>query len=138
MTNIPCCPIPLSSTAETEGLAYLEAMYHLCQVISQRLNPDAAASANYVQILDNCTVVEGIRDKLFVQLRNKDDCKSALDRLQYFAIRLHTSFIISVCCRPALMRGGNRLEAAQKKLLADKCKENLTETVWPFSLPWRH
>ncbi|KAK3934263.1 fungal-specific transcription factor domain-containing protein [Diplogelasinospora grovesii] len=132
MTNIPCCPIPLSPTADTEGWAYLEAMYHLCQIISERLNPDAVANATYAQILDNCQAVEGIRDKLLVQLRNKEDCKSALDRLQYFAVRLHTSFIVSVCCRPALKRSDSRLESSQKQFLAAKCKENLTETVRMF------
>ncbi|KAK0711885.1 fungal-specific transcription factor domain-containing protein [Lasiosphaeris hirsuta] len=133
MTNIPCCPIPLSPTAETEGWAYIEAMYHLNQIISERLNPDAIAAATYPQILENCEAVENIRNKLLSQLRSKDACKSALDRLQHFAIRLHTSFIISVCCRPALLRGeGTRLESAQKKLLADRCKQNLTETVRMF------
>ncbi|KAK4097623.1 hypothetical protein N658DRAFT_569212 [Parathielavia hyrcaniae] len=133
MTNIPCCPIPLSPTANTEGWAYLEAMYHLCQIISQRLNPDAIATATYAQIMDNCDAVVNIRDKLLVQLRSKDTCKSALDRLQHFAIRLHTSFIISVCCRPALMRrDSNHLDATQKKFLADRCKQNLTETVRMF------
>lgn len=107
-------------------------MYHVCQIISQKMNPDAVASANYAQILDNCAALEGIREKLLVQLKNKEDCKSALDRLQYFAIRLHTSFMISVCCRPALMRGNTRLEQSQKKMLGDKCKENLTETVRMF------
>lgn len=133
MTNIPCCPIPLSPTADSEGLAYIEAMYHLCQVISERLNPDAAANANYEQILDNCKVVEGIRRRLQLQLRSKEMCKSALDRLQHFAIRLHTSFVLSVCCRPALLRrDSNRLDSAQRKFLADKCKQNLTETVRMF------
>lgn len=132
MTNIACCPIPLSPTAETEGWSYLEAMYHLCQIISQRLNPDAAATAIYTQILTNCADVESIRDKLIVQLRTKDACKSAMDRLQHYAIRLHTSFIVSVCCRPALQRENSRLEKSQKKYLADKCKENLTETVRMF------
>ncbi|KAK4443781.1 fungal-specific transcription factor domain-containing protein [Podospora aff. communis PSN243] len=133
MTNIPCCPIPMSPTAETEGWAYLEAMYHLDQIISQRLNPDAIAAATYAEIIDNCVAVESIRNKLMLQLRSKDACKSALDRLQHFAIRLHTAFIVSVCCRPALLnRGGTRLDAAQKKLLADRCKANLTETVRMF------
>ncbi len=133
MTNIPCCPIPLSPTSNTEGWAYLETMHHLCQIISERLNPDAASNANYTQILDNCDAVENIRDKLLPQLRTKDTCKSAMDRLQHFAIRLHTSFIISVCCRPALLRReGNRLTATQKKFLADRCKLNLTETVRMF------
>ncbi|KAJ4290027.1 hypothetical protein N0V88_006829 [Collariella sp. IMI 366227] len=133
MTNIPCCPIPLSPTANTDGWAYLEAMYHLCQIISQRLNPDAIANATYLQILENCDAVASIRKTMLVQLRSKETCKSALDRLQHFAIRLHTSFIISVCCRPALMRrDSNHLDSSQKKFLADRCKENLTETVRMF------
>ncbi|KAK0631080.1 fungal-specific transcription factor domain-containing protein [Bombardia bombarda] len=132
MTTTSCCPIPLSPVAETEGWTYLEAMYHLCQIISQRLNPDAAALATYEQIIENCAIFESIRGKLLTQLRSKEDCKSALDRLQYFAIRLHTSFMVSVCCRPALLGNNNRLEASQKKYLAGKCKENLTETVRMF------
>ncbi|KAL2177456.1 fungal-specific transcription factor domain-containing protein [Thermothelomyces heterothallicus CBS 202.75] len=133
MTNIPCCPIPMSPTANTEGWAYLEAMFNLCQIISQRLNPDAIATATYEQILDNCAAVENIRSKLSIQLRSKETCKSALDRLQHFAIRLHTSFMISVCCRPALIRrDSNHLDATQRKFLADRCKANLTETVRMF------
>ncbi|KAK0717502.1 fungal-specific transcription factor domain-containing protein [Lasiosphaeria miniovina] len=133
MTNIPCCPIPLSPTADTEGWAYLEAMYHLCKIISDRLNPDAIASATYMEILDNCEAVESIRDRLLAQLRVKEACKSALDRLQHFAIRLHTSFIVSVCCRPALTTVESvRLDSSQKKFLADRCKVNLTETVRMF------
>ncbi|KAG7291333.1 hypothetical protein NEMBOFW57_001348 [Staphylotrichum longicolle] len=133
MTNIPCCPIPLSPIANAEGWAYLEAMYQLCQIISQRLGPDSLANSTYAQIIENCDAVESIRDKLLVQLRSKEACKSAMDRLQHFAIRLHTSFIISVCCRPALMRrDSNRLESPQKKFLADRCKANLTETVRMF------
>jgi len=133
MTNIPCCPMPLSPTAHTEGLAYLEAMYHLCKLISERLNPDAAANADYRQILDNCQAVENIREKMLLQLREKEACKTVLDRLQHYAIRLHTSFVVSVCCRPALMRrGNNRLTETQRKFLAERCKANLAETVRMF------
>jgi hypothetical protein len=108
-------------------------MYQLCQIISQRLGPDSVANSTYEQILQNCDAVKGIRDKLLVQLRSKEACKSAMDRLQHFAIRLHTSFMISVCCRPALMRrDSTHLDTAQKKFLADRCKENLTETVRMF------
>lgn len=51
------------------------------------------------------------------------------DRLHHFALRLHTSFVVSVICRPALRRGSSTLDQAQKSLLAEKCKQNLTETV---------
>ncbi|XDG00586.1 hypothetical protein ABKA04_000201 [Annulohypoxylon sp. FPYF3050] len=96
MTNIQCCPIPLSPSSSVEGLSYLEAMYTLCEVISQKLNPDATAGYSYETILENCQAVESIRDKVFPQLRSKEACKSVVDKLQHYAIRLHTSFVISV------------------------------------------
>lgn len=134
MTNIPCCPIPVSPSAESNGLTYLEAMYHLCQIINRRLNPDATAEATFVQILDNCQATERLREKVIPQIRSKEACKTAVDRLQHFAIRLHTCFVVSVCCRPALKRGGesDALEPSERKVLSAKFRDNLTETVRMF------
>ncbi len=132
MTNIQCCPIPISPNAGVEGFSYLEAMYHLCEIISQRLNPDATADNSYQTILDNCQVVESLRERVYPQLRSKDSCKTVVDRLQYFALRLHTSFVVSVCCRPSLRRDCTQLNASEKKVLAERCKVNLTETVRMF------
>lgn len=132
MTNIQCCPIPISPSATVGGLSYLEAMYHLCEIISRRLNPDATADDSYQTILDNCQAVESLRERVYPQLRSKDACKTVVDRLQYFALRLHTSFVVSVCCRPSLRRDCTQLHASEKKDLADKCRSNLTETVRMF------
>lgn len=133
MTNIPCCPIPLSPTVEKDGLTYLEAMYSLNEIINRRLSPDLITEATYMQILNNCQATERLRERVLPQIRNKEACKSAVDRLQHFAIRLHTSFVVSVCCRPALQRGeSSNLDPSECKALAEKCKENLTETVRMF------
>ncbi|RYO87930.1 hypothetical protein DL766_005347 [Monosporascus sp. MC13-8B] len=132
MTIIQCCPIPISPNTCAEGLSYLEAMYHLCDIISKRLNPDAVAEYTYEAILDNCRAVESLRERVYPQIRSKDACKTVVDRLQHFAIRLHTSFVVSVCCRPSLRRDCTHLHASEKQALADKCKDNLTETVRMF------
>lgn len=132
MTNIQCCAIP-EPPNPSEGWGYLEAMYHLCQGISVHLNPDAAENATFDEIMANCNEFESIRQKVVPQLRSKASCKSAVDRLQYFAVRLHTSFAISVCCRPALRKQDSHgLDVNQKRILAEKCKANLTETVRMF------
>lgn len=132
MTAHSTCPIPLAPTA-VGGWKYLEGMYHLCQFIGNRLSPEQTANITYDKILENCKIVEDIREKMIPQLRSKEACRSAIDRLHYYAIRLHTSFVVSVCCRPALRRGeSSHLDADQKKILADKCKINLTETVRMF------
>ncbi|KIH89375.1 c6 zinc finger domain containing protein [Sporothrix brasiliensis 5110] len=132
MTAHSVLPIPLSPTA-AGGWKYLEGMYHLCQFIGNRLSPEQTANITYDKIVENCKIVEDIRDKMMPQLRSKEACRSAIDRLHHYAIRLHTSFVVSVCCRPALRRGeSGQLDADQKKSLADKCKINLTETVRKF------
>ncbi|KAF5244201.1 hypothetical protein FANTH_7813 [Fusarium anthophilum] len=131
MTNFPCCPIPVMTPTPNGNYSYLETMYHLMEIISRRLNPDDMMSASYTQIIDDCEAVETLRSRTAPQLRNKEICKTALDRLQHYAIRLHTSFVISVACRPAL-RKDSEFEPEQRKTLADRCKDNLTETVRMF------
>lgn len=131
MTNFPSCSIPLSSESTDNNYSYLETMYHLIEIISRRLNPDLMASATYASILDNCEAVERLRTRACAHIQDKEQCKTALHRLQYFAIRLHTSFIISVACRPALRRDCE-FDPGQKSSLSQKCKENLTETVRMF------
>lgn len=106
-------------------------MYHLMEIISRRLNPDDMMSSTYAQIIEDCESVEQLRSRTTPQLRAKENCKTALDRLQHYAIRLHTSFVISVACRPAL-RKDSEFEPEQRKTLADRCKDNLTETVRMF------
>ncbi|KAM3531761.1 hypothetical protein MY4038_004339 [Beauveria bassiana] len=131
MTNFPSCSIPINLQSSGGEYAYLEMMYHLIEIISRRLNPDSMATPSYAEIVDNCDAVEALRNRASAHMKDKDKCKTALDRLQYFAIRLHTSFVISVACRPALRRNCD-LDPEQKKTLAARCVVNLTETVKMF------
>ncbi|KAG6038168.1 hypothetical protein E4U41_004515, partial [Claviceps citrina] len=139
MTDFPCCDIPVgpgaaaATAADNNKFTYLEMMYHLIEIISRRLNPDAMAMSSYAQITANCDAVEQLRRRSLPHMQDKEQCKTALDRLQYFAIRLHTSFVISVACRPALKRTSDcDLDHRQKQELAGRCKDNLTETVRMF------
>ncbi|KAL2880276.1 hypothetical protein SGCOL_004325 [Colletotrichum sp. CLE4] len=111
---------------------YLDTMYHLCEIISRRLNPDVATTVSYEQMVENCEAVENLRNMVAPNIRIKEQCKRAIDRLQHYAVRLHTSFVISVCCRPALRRDCTKLTPEQKRHLSDKCQHNLAETVRMF------
>lgn len=131
MTNFPSCDIPITTPSGDGNLTYLETMYYLIEVISRRLNPDAIAVSSYDQLIENCDAIESLRSKGCAHIRDKANCKTAQDRLQFYAIRLHTSFIISVACRPALRRDCG-LTPEQKATLVSKCKVNLTQTVRMF------
>ncbi|RDW59496.1 hypothetical protein BP6252_12583 [Coleophoma cylindrospora] len=125
------CQLPLGPTAMSEGFSYCEGMYHLCQKILQSVSNDStSASPDFNQIIADCMAVENIRQQVYPRYRSKEACKTVQDRLHHFAIRLHTSFVVSVICRPALHRDrSSTMDIAQKNLLAEKCKQNLTETV---------
>ncbi|KAF4635812.1 hypothetical protein G7Y89_g2291 [Cudoniella acicularis] len=124
------CELPLGPSAMTDGWSYTEAMYRLCQKILEGVNNDSSAPPNFDQIIKHSLEVENIRQQVQPRLRQKDACREVQDWLQYYAIRLHTSFVVSVLCRPALRRGDSiGIDAAQKSLLAEKCKQNLAETV---------
>lgn len=124
------CQLPLGPTALSEGFSYTEAMYHLCRKILEGVNNDSTPQPDYDQIMAHSIEVENLREQVRPELRLKDGVKTVQDRLQQYAIRLHTSFVVSVLCRPALRRGECvGIDANQKRILADKCKQNLTETV---------
>lgn len=120
----------MSPTALTEGFSYTEAMRHLCQKILYSVNNDSNSQPDYDQIIADSIEVENIRQQVRPELRQKENCKTVQDRLQHYAVRLHTSFVVSVLCRPSLRRGEVvGINQNQKRILADKCKQNLTETV---------
>jgi hypothetical protein len=124
------CQLPLSETALTDGLSYTEAMYHLCQKILQSVNNDSNSQSDFNKIMTDSAEVENLRQRVYPRLRTKESCKTVQDWLQHYGILLHTSFVVSVLCRPALRRGESLgMDLAQKALLAEKCKQNLAETV---------
>ena len=124
------CQLPLGPTALTEGYTYTEAMNHLCQKVLEGVNNDSNPQPEYDQIIAHTIDVESLRQRVRPELRLMEACKTVQDRLQHYAIILHTSFVVSVLCRPALRRGAiATIDATQKRILADKCKQNLKETV---------
>ena len=124
------CQLPLRPAAMTEGYTYLEAMYHVCHKIMESVKMDTPTKPDFGQIVKDCADIEHIRTQVHPSLRTKEACKTVQDRLQHFALTLHTSFVVSMLCRPALRRGESiGMDFAQKTILAKRCRQNLTETV---------
>ncbi|KAG9246704.1 fungal-specific transcription factor domain-containing protein [Calycina marina] len=123
------CQLPLGDRALIEGFSYLEMMYHLCAKVMESLNNDSSRS-DFNRIMADSNEVEDLRKRVKASFREKNDCKTVQDLLQHYAARLHTSFVISVLCRPSLRRGElNGMTSEEKESLAEHCKRNLVETV---------
>ena len=127
VTNMPSCDLPLIS----QEYGYLEAMYNLIYIISRRITPETMTNATYEQIIDICKDIKEIPSRVVPRIQFKEQCKTVRDRLQHFAINLHTAFTVSVACRPALRRDCPFLPE-QKAYIAAECKRNLVVTVKMF------
>ncbi|RDA92027.1 hypothetical protein CP533_0994 [Ophiocordyceps camponoti-saundersi (nom. inval.)] len=132
------CPImnfppELSVSSEAgSGLSYLQIMYGVIEIISCRLKPGLSTDPPFAEIMSNCEAVENLRQLALPHLKDRAMCKTVLESLQCYAIRLHTCFLISVACRPALRRDCGGLDSQQRTEVGIKCKENLIETVKMF------
>ena len=130
VATITRCEMPLSPDAALKGFTYPEAMYNLCAIILTAVKNDSNSTSDYHHIINYSQKVEDIRSQVKPEIRIKEACKTVQDKLQHYAVRLHTSFVISVLCRPALRRNTSPgMDPPQKAILALKCKQNLTETV---------
>lgn len=131
MTTLVGYSVPLSPRALSEGLSYTEAIYHVCRMIQKVVSNSGIAARDYSEILHDVKTLEELSSKLLPHLRAKEKCRSVQEHLEYFSLRLHTSFVISALCRPALSRRRevSSTEAEEKSTVASLCKEHLTETV---------
>jgi hypothetical protein len=124
------CQLPLGPRALTEGFSYTEVMYHLCAKILESVNNDSATQPSFSQIMEDSAYVENLRHQVSPSFREKDSCKTVQDRLHHYAVHLHSSFVISVLCRPSLRRGDNiGMTPDEKAVMAARCKASLAETV---------
>ena len=130
MTTVVNLEVPLGPLAHTEGYSYTEATYCVSKMILKAISNGNAPRTSYDEILLDVAAVESIKNRVKPQLRAKKRCKTVQDRMEYFLFRLNSSFVISALCRPALSRKQDPAhEIRQKELLAEKCKQNLTETL---------
>ncbi|CAM1508921.1 Fc.00g026600.m01.CDS01 [Cosmosporella sp. VM-42] len=129
VTNSSTCSIP--ETLPHGELSYIEFMYHLTEIGSRRLNPDTISNATYGDIMETCQSIEGLRYRTIKNIQFKDKCKSTMDHLHNYAVRLNASFIKSVACRPAIQKKG-QLDPEKTNEVTDLCMVHLTETVKMF------
>lgn len=124
------CSLPFSSQAMNEGLSYCEGMYALCHTIIENVKLDETPEPDFHEILRTCDKVESWRKRLRPALQSPEACQTLQDTLHHYAFNMHTSFVVSVVCRPSLRHVPSRLmDAQQTAIIVARCKANLTQVV---------
>jgi hypothetical protein len=127
VTSVADLQVPTASN--TEGYSYTEATHCLAKIILNALSSHHTARKDYEDIYNHVVAIESMLQQVLPRLKAKKNCKTVHDRLEFFLLRLHSSFAISTLCRPALRRGTPNTSNDMKPKLAEKCRFHLRESL---------
>lgn len=123
--------MPLRPEAAQQGYNYEEAMFCISQAALPKAGlSSTAAPLDYNRVLNDLHGLEDIISRSELRLQSKANCKTMQHRLEYYALRLTSSYAMSVMSRPAL--SSDATSSPERDVMAEKCKIYLTETVQAF------
>ncbi|KAF2120319.1 hypothetical protein BDV96DRAFT_567048 [Lophiotrema nucula] len=119
-----------NSLLEQNNLSYADSMRTLCilglDILRSRAN-NSGATPQFMQLLEYRDKLRDIVDRSSSHLQNPRSCRSMRDRLEYWNLLLHRSFVTAELCRPVLSRAKSNDSIAET--LKQTCIDSLTDTV---------
>lgn len=125
--------MPPNLSSDGQGYSYHECMYRVLKVgldtVRNRVAPQMIESR-----LSRCgdlrNEVQKAQDRSVEHLRDLESCKSIRDQSEYWMLALHSAFMKSELCRPAVSPSTSIFD--QSNELRKLCIENLMATVEAF------
>ncbi|KAF2090165.1 hypothetical protein K490DRAFT_23, partial [Saccharata proteae CBS 121410] len=114
-------------------LQYAEAITRLCHGILRGIAISRRRPLNLSSVADNVREIERIRLHATLHLQELKHCHTVQQLCEYHLHDVHTKFVISWLCRPALsIRASNHERPEFRATLAAKCKESLADCLESF------
>lgn len=112
-------------------LNYAQFMHAVCQLSLSLLNNDSRDIPGSNMALDR---LDALHHRTLPYLQFQDKCKSSLENLQYFALKMHKSFITTYICRPAIKNPTNSpiSSSPEQQILRRRAEDNLIDAINTF------
>ncbi|KXG49155.1 Transcription factor [Penicillium griseofulvum] len=119
-----------NSLFERQDLSFAEVMHWLCRISLDIMRPENLNIAEFDRALEGLQRLDYAYQRGLPYLRSREHCTTLQQHLEHLALRMHTSFCVSVFCRPAMnqatpqpfLRDGGILRARAKGSLIDASK----------------
>lgn len=115
-------------------LDYKQAMFETSR-IGINVLADSSGSDEQLNVdamLGHVFDVEQVLNRVAPHLQSSSQCPAIQQRQQFFALRLQTSFLVSIACRPAFRSGSLPTQDARHNLLIEKGKASLLNATKAF------
>lgn len=106
-------------------------MHFLCRLILDIIRPES-----FVSELDKAIEALNRLDRLHQRgkpyLQSRNNCTSLQQNLEHLALKMHSSFCVSVVCRPAMKQSQSQPQHLQTSILRTRAKESLIDASRTF------
>lgn len=123
-------PFPPDEPSDRGGKSYRECMYRVCKVglaiVRNRMFPQSIES-RLARCKDLRDEIKQTQAHAADHLRDYRNCRSINDQIEYWALALHSSYMGSELCRPAISPTTARFEPSNE--IRRLCLESLMDTV---------
>lgn len=119
------------SLSQRSELSYQEIMHSLCRLILDIIRPDT-----FVGEFDRAIEALNRLDSLYQHgqphLQLRDNCTTLQQHLEHLALKMHSSFCVSVVCRPAMKQSQPPPHLLQTNILRSRAKGSLIDASRAF------
>lgn len=117
---------------ERQDLSYAEVMHFLCRVGLDIMQPADPGLVEVDRAIAGLQRLDSVYQRGQLSLRARGNCTSLQQHLEHLALRMHTSFCVSVLCRPAMRQSALQPLLPNTDILRARAKGSLIDASKAF------
>ncbi|CEJ61351.1 hypothetical protein PMG11_09886 [Penicillium brasilianum] len=121
-----------NSFLERQDLSYTEVMHLICRLGLEIMRPNSLGVAEVQRAIDDLQRLDNIGQHGLSYLRAREKCATLQQHLEHLAWKMHTSFCVSVICRPAMRRSPPQPVLPENDILRARAKASLVDASKSF------
>lgn len=107
-------------------------MHLLCRLGLDIMQPESLAVAESDRALEGLQRLDNAHQRGQPHLRSRENCATLQHNLEHLALRMHTSFCVSVLCRPAMKQSTPQPLLPHAEILRARAKGSLIDASKAF------
>ncbi|OQD66286.1 hypothetical protein PENDEC_c055G05778 [Penicillium decumbens] len=119
-----------NSLIERQGLSYTEIMHFICRVGLDILGPEGLGITAVDRAIEYLRHFDSVHQKSQPHLYSRENCTTLKQHLEHLALKMHTSFCVSVACRPAMKQA--QVQPPHSDILRSRAKGSLIDASRAF------
>ncbi|OQE36170.1 hypothetical protein PENCOP_c012G07379 [Penicillium coprophilum] len=121
-----------SSTLQKDNLSYLQVMHSLCRLGIDIMRPESSSTNEFDRGIEALQRLDTLYQGGQPHLQTRSNCTTLQEHLEHLALRMHSSFCVSVVCRPAMKQSQPQPQLLQTDILRNRAKGSLIEASRAF------